>query len=68
MYRQPFKRFIKQEGKQSGETAITILKEEVENYTEEVVEKAAEFAEHADRKTVQDKDVKKAIETVREKR
>lgn len=55
----PVKRIIKQSGAaRVSEDAVEELRDELEDYAEERSREAKQFAEHADRKTVQAGDIR----------
>lgn len=55
----PVKRIIKQSGAgRVSSAAVEELRDELEEHAEERAREAKEYAEHADRKTVQESDVK----------
>lgn len=56
------KRFKNQSEKQISEKAVEELKVFLENIEDEVIEESNSLADHAERRTIKKKDVKKAIE------
>lgn len=50
--------------KLSTEQATRTLKKELETYAQELAEESSELADHAERKTIQAKDVEKAIQNL----
>jgi len=55
----PVKRIIKQSGaSRVSAEAVQELRDELEEYAEDRAREAKEYAQHADRKTVQESDVK----------
>lgn len=64
LYRQPFKRNLKERGNRSSRNAVETIREQVEDYGTKIMELATQYAEHADRKTVREEDVQQAIKQV----
>lgn len=56
--------FKNNSGKLSTEEATKRLQEELESRADQIVQEAEGLAEHAERKTIKEKDVKKAIENI----
>lgn len=68
LYKQPFKRLIKQHEKHSSDKAVELLKTEIETYTNRILGRAISYSDHADRKTIKQEDMKKAINQLKELR
>lgn len=66
LYLEPFKRLLKSYGKRSSDESVEKLKEAAEEYSDKIAKRAAELAEHADRKTIQEQDMEKAIRQLKQ--
>lgn len=61
VYKESLKRAIRNHEKRPSEDGVKKLQEGITEITDQIIEDAAELTEHADRKTIQEEDVKAAL-------
>lgn len=61
LYTNTVKRLLETENKRISEKAVQTLKQELQNYAETIRERSTELSDHAERKTITEKDVEHAI-------
>lgn len=64
IYTATAKRILKKTDKRAGREAVQQLRQTINEYGEKLSQKAAEMAEHADRKTIRKKDLQIAEENL----
>jgi len=61
LYTNTVKRLLETENKRISEKAVQTLKQELETHAETIRERSTELSDHAERKTITEKDVQQAI-------
>lgn len=68
LYKEPFKRLLRNHGKRSSPEAVEEMKQEVEVFAYRIAQRAASLAEHAERQTIKPEDMQKALKQLEEER
>lgn len=64
VYKESLKRAIRNHEKRPSEEGVKELQTGITKIIDETIEKAAEYTEHADRKTIKKEDVRAALENI----
>ncbi len=66
LYKNTTKRLLKTENKRISEEAINKLRKELETHAEQIRERSVQLSDHAERTTIQGKDVEEAINQIKQ--